>query len=89
MSLLRRGHKRQFLNLGLCLVFIAVCWLLEHGHEGTWAQLPVAYGILVPRSGIEPILPTLEARFLTTGPSEKSQKAVFKSKFALLSLGLL
>ena len=32
---------------------------------------PVAYGILVPRSGMEPSLPALESKVLTTGPPGK------------------
>ena len=32
---------------------------------------PVVCGILVPRPGIEPTYPALEARFLTTGPPRK------------------
>ena len=35
-----------------------------------------AYGILVPRTGIEPVSPALEGRFLTTGPPGKSPEAV-------------
>ena len=34
---------------------------------------PAACGILVSRSGIEPVSPALESRFLTTGPPGKSQ----------------
>ena len=33
---------------------------------------PVAYGILVPRPGMESVFPVLEGRFLTTGPLGKS-----------------
>ena len=33
---------------------------------------PVACGILVPRTGIEPASPALEGRFFTTGPPGKS-----------------
>ena len=39
---------------------------------------PTACGILVPRSGMEHTSPTLEGRFLTTGPPRKSQGATFK-----------
>ena len=31
----------------------------------------VAYGILVPGPGIEPVSPDLQSRFLTTGPPGK------------------
>ena len=33
---------------------------------------PAACGILVPQSGIRPLPPALQGRFLTTGPSGKS-----------------
>ena len=33
---------------------------------------PVACGILVPRPGIEPLSPSLEGGFLTSGPPGKS-----------------
>ena len=33
---------------------------------------PVAYGILVPGTGIEPTSLALEGRFLTTGPPGRS-----------------
>ena len=35
---------------------------------------PVACGILVPGSGIKPVSPALEGRFLITGPPVKSQE---------------
>ena len=35
---------------------------------------PVACGILVPQPGIEPTSPTLEGRFLITGPPGKFPK---------------
>ena len=34
---------------------------------------PEAYGILVPRPGMEPVFPILEGRFLTIGPLGKPQ----------------
>jgi len=73
---------------GLCLG----TWAL---HCGTWASLylwlegsvvvvwgfscPAARGILVPRPGIEPMSPSLEGGFLTTGPPRKSlfKKRIF------------
>lgn len=38
---------------------------------------PVACKILIPQSGIEPMCPALEDRFLTTRPSGKSQYSKF------------
>jgi len=62
--------------------------IMEHGLWSTQAQelqhvgfslvaahglsFPVACGILVPPSGIEPMTPALESQFLTTGPPRKS-----------------
>ena len=40
---------------------------------------PMAWGILVPGLGIEPLSPTLEGRFLTTEPPGKSVKLYFKA----------
>ena len=53
---------------------------LSCGPWGMWDRLlqcrfsscPAAYGILVPRSGIEPVSPALGGRFSTTRPPEKS-----------------
>ena len=44
-----------------------------------WSGLscPVAWGILVPWPGAEPISPALEGGFLTTGPPGKSLKDLF------------
>ena len=39
---------------------------------------PLAYGILIPRPGIEPVSPVLEGRFLTTGPPGKSPRRFLK-----------
>ena len=39
----------------------------------------MAWGILVPGLGIEPLSPALEGRFLTTGPPGKSLKLYFKA----------
>ena len=41
---------------------------------------PMACGILVPRTGIEPASPTMEGRFFTTGLSGKSPENVFLLK---------
>ena len=39
---------------------------------------PATCGILVPQPGIEPIAPTLEGGFFTTGPPEKSLNFLFQ-----------
>ena len=49
---------------------------------------PVAYGILVPRPGIEPVSPALEGGFLTTGPPGKSPIPVTLNGVKELSLSL-
>ena len=41
------------------------------------ASYSAAYGILVSRSGVEPLFPALEGRFLTTGPPGKSPVLAF------------
>ena len=45
------------------LVVASGLFLVEHR-----LSCPMAYGILVPRPGIEPTSPALEGGFLTTGP---------------------
>ena len=42
-------------------------------------------GILVPQSGIEPMTPALQGRFLTTGPPGKSIHFFSKSPFSVCS----
>ena len=37
----------------------------------------MAWGILVPQSGFEPMLPAVEAQALTTGPPGKSQSEYY------------
>ena len=37
-----------------------------------WLSCPLACGILVPRSGIKPVSPELEGRFITTRPPGES-----------------
>ena len=64
-------------------LFIWLHWaLVEAGsslrHAGSFAvapglSCPTAHGILVPQAGNEPESPALEGRFLTAGPSGKSQ----------------
>ena len=48
---------------------VAACGLSSYS---AWAQCPIAFGVLIPRSGIEPMSPTLEGGFLTTSPPGKS-----------------
>ena len=46
---------------------------------------PMAYGILVPKPGVEPTPPALESSILTTGPPEKSLNVLFNlNKFEYL-----
>ena len=42
---------------------------------------PAAWGILVPRPGIEPVSLALEGGFLATGSPGKSLKLIFSSLF--------
>ena len=44
---------------------VAACGLSSYS---AWAQCPIAFGVLIPRSGLEPMSPTLEGGFLTTSP---------------------
>ena len=50
---------------------------------------PVACGILVPQTGIEPVSPALEGRFLTTGPPGTSPPLVLIEHFVLFFSPLL
>ena len=57
-------------------------WVLEH--EGPVVvthglRVPMACGTFVPQSGMEPMSPALEGRFLTTGAPGRSLKDVFNS----------
>ena len=60
-------------------------WVLvvTHGLSNceAWAQLPAAWGILVPQAGIEPVSPTLEGGFLTTGPPGKTPIKFYNTDF--------
>ena len=50
-------------------------WNLCCGTKGSRVHglgFSVAYGILVPQPGVEPVSPALEGGFLTTGPQGKS-----------------
>ena len=59
----------------------------EHGPRVVAHRLscPLACGILVPRSGIKPVLPALACRLLTTGPPEKSL-SIFLNSLVLYPL---
>ena len=79
------GFLFIYLFIWLHWVLVAVCRLsscgacvldLAHG-----LSCPVACGILVPRSVIEPASPALEGGFLTTGPPGKSQMYGFNGLF--------
>ena len=45
-----------------------------------------AYGILVPRPGIEPAPSALEGEVLTTGPAGKSLNKVLKASYRYISM---
>ena len=51
-------------------------------------SFPMACGILVPPSGIEPMTPALESRFLTTGPLGKSLYILLNNFTSFLSFPL-
>ena len=65
-------------DTGFCLV--VACGPSSLCHAGSQAEVPgsvvvscrpscpTVYGILVPRPGVEPVSPALEAGFLVTGP---------------------
>ena len=63
-SLVVGQRKLQQLHMGSVIV--------AHGLD-----CPVARGILVHRSGTEPVLPTLAGGFSTTGPPGKSLPCLF------------
>ena len=65
----------KYLFMSLCRVSVEAsemfhCGTQAAGHLGSAG--PVAYGILVPRPGIEPVSSALQGRFSTTGPPGKS-----------------
>ena len=68
-------NRSWFCFCFLCLAVLGLC-------GGIWAFLAVELGLpgpkscelLVPRPGIKPTSPTLESRFFTTGPRERSQE---------------
>ena len=68
----RASHSRGFSYCGL--------WALEHMGSVVMAWglgCLVAYGILVPGPGIEPVSPALQGGFLTMGPPGRSLLLVF------------
>ena len=76
----------RFLAVGAWLLSSYSLWAPEHGVSVVvlcGLICPMACGILVPWPGIEPTLPALEGRFLTTGPPGKSPP--FLSLFLWLS----
>ena len=79
----------------MCRLLIeVVSFVAEHGLLGTGASVVVAhglcccraYGILVPRPGIEPMSPALEGGFLTTGLPWKPMIHIFLKSLFLMSL---
>ena len=66
-SFLKNIYLFYFL-LHWVLVVARGLFIAEHRHS-----FPIAYGIFVPRPGIEPTSPALEGGFLTTGLPGKSQ----------------
>ena len=66
-----------FIYVGLSYGMSDFCCGAQALQCGVWASKALgsaveAYGIFVPRRGIEPISPALEVGFLTTGPPGKS-----------------
>ena len=52
-------------------------WLASSLVVALGLSCPAASTILVPWPGIKPVSPTLQGRFLTPGPPEKSQRKLF------------
>ena len=73
-----RWLKKNHVFIWLCQVLVATCGLLFGcavvGSVVVACRLscPETSGILVPQTRIEPVSPTLEGGFLTTGSPEKS-----------------
>ena len=53
---------------------------------GAQAYFSMAFGVLVPQPGINPVHPTLQGRFLTTGPPRKSPKCILHGRTWSISL---
>lgn len=49
----------------------------EHFLKYIFGCTPIAYGILLPQTGMEPTSPASEGRILAFGPPGKSQEASF------------
>ena len=79
------SFKKLFIYLCIWLHQFLVMASRSFSTYGIWAKwlqcavlaAPMAYGILVPRSGTEPTYPVLQDAFLTTGPPGKSQPRNF------------
>ena len=71
--LLSSPQLSSFLSFFLSsfLFFFFFLWLHSIFIWVLGLSCPTAWGILVPRPGIEPTSPALEGRFLTTGPLAK------------------
>ena len=68
------AKSSNFLYL-FCFIFLAVMPSLPYAGSVVVVSrpsCPVAWGVSVPRPGIEPMSPTLVSRFFTTGPLGKS-----------------
>ena len=67
--------------LGLsCVVWDISLWFTDCLWFCVQGSCPLACGIFVPGSGIEPMSSALQGRFLTTGPPGKSLSNVFLNK---------
>ena len=53
-------------SFGISFLFITYLWPQELFIAAYGLHCPMAYGILVPQPGIEPMSPALEGGFLTT-----------------------
>ena len=85
-----RWFLKNHVFIWLCQVLVATCGLLFGcavvGSVVVACRLscPETSGILVPQTRIEPMSPTLEGGFLTTGPPGKSCHSCFKWQYSLV-----
>ena len=77
-----RGHLETSGDFFFFNIYLAASVL----SFGTWDQLLLLCGILVPGPGIEPEFPTLQNRVLTTGPPGKSLEMFFCWPRVLLNI---
>ena len=71
--------------LGLsCVVWGILLWLTDCLWCCVQGSCPLACGVFVPGSGIEPMSSALQGRFLTTGPPGKSLGNVFLNKIIVV-----